>query len=320
MIFSRSHHGLGARSGFQLRAVLGLLCAALLLSGCGRSDTQSNERPKVLRLAFTTQSEEELERRQQAYNDLGAYLSERLGIKVEVVKGAAYSAAIEAMRAGKIDVINASPMPYLVARAKCGAVPLVTPTNPDGTPSDYYSLFIVRPDSGLRSLEDLKARSKQLVLAFADPVSTSGHLIPRGALENVSINPERDLKQVIFSGSHTASVMSVKSGKVDVATVTKTTLDRMLTDGRVKAGEVVSIWQSEPLLQSVMFTRAGLPEDFRKELQAAYCDVHRARPDIWAGLRILSVGQATHFAPVEDSAFEPIRKIVRQIEHMKLLD
>ena len=224
------------------------------------------------------------------------------------------------MRAGKIDIINASPLPYMVAHAKVGAVPLVTPALPDGSPSSYHSIFVTRPQSGLRSLDDVKARAKELVIAFADPVSTSGHLIPRARLETMGIEAERDFKQVIFSGNHIASVMSAKSGKVDIATVTKSSFDRMVNDGRLKPGELVVLWTSPPLQQSIVFTRPGFSAEFQSELEAAYLDVHRTRPEIWAGLRLLNSSGATHYVPIADSAFDEYRRIARRLEHMKLLD
>src|SRR5262245_6478140 len=91
-----------------LAATLGVVIAA----GCARSDGaggRGGSDPNVLRVAFTTTSEDELERRTQAYAGLGDYLSTRLGIKVQIVRGASFSAAVEAMRAGKVDVMNASP-------------------------------------------------------------------------------------------------------------------------------------------------------------------------------------------------------------------
>lgn len=304
---------------------LSLLALAALLAGCGRTDgaaTGGNgvEQPAVLRLAFTSTSEEEVELRTVAYRELAEYLRVKVGVPVEVIRGADFSAALAAMRAGKLDIVAASPLPYIVARAKFGAEPLVTPAREDGTASSYYAVFIARPDRGLRTIEDVKARARELVLAFADPVSTSGHLIPRAHLEAMGVNPETDFKKLIFSGSHIASVMNVKSGKVDVATVTKTFFDRMVRDGRVKAGEVDVIWTSPPIQQSIVFTRPGIPPDIRGRLEAAYCSLHEERPDIWAGLRIFSGSEAVRYVPIKDSAFDEYRQIARRLENVKLLD
>ena len=311
------------RWSFSVAIVGCLLAIAAGSASCNRSDGAGRQRsssPERLRLAFTSSSEEEIERRSQAYTRLAEYLGRRLGLEVEVVKGASYSAAIEAMRAGKIDIINSSPLPYMVARAKFGAEPLVTSATPDGQPSSYFSVFITRPASGLRSLDDVKARARELVIAFADPVSTSGHLVPRAHLESMGINPEKDFKQVVFTGNHIASLMSVKSGKLDVAAVTRTFLDRVFKDGRVKREEIVVLWTSSPLHQSVVYTRPGLAPEFRQKLEAAYCDVHRERPEVWAGLRIFNSSGASHYVPVKDSAFDEFRRIARGLEHMTLLD
>lgn len=308
-------------SGLHAALLIFAVTLLMLVSACGRGDAAATRAvPQILRIAFTTSSEDEIERRTTAYNELGVYLSQKLGIPVEVIKGASYSAAVEAMRSGKIDVVTASPMPYMVAHQKFGAQPLVTPALPDGTPSAYYSLFVTRPASGLRNLDDVKARSRDLVISFADPVSTSGHLIPRAHLEAIGLDPEKDFKQVVFSGTHMASIMNAKAGKLDIATVTKTSFDRMVSDGRLKPNELIPIWTSPPLLQSVVFTRPGFAPEFRSKLEAAYTAVHTERPDIWAGLRILSAKDAMHYVPLKDSAFDEYRLIAKRLTHIKLLD
>jgi phosphonate transport system substrate-binding protein len=65
-------------------------------------------------------------------------------------------------------------------------------------------------------MDDVKAKSQDLTLCFADPASTSGHLIPMAYLTSIGLDPKTAFKQTMFAGSHYASVLSVKSGKVDV--------------------------------------------------------------------------------------------------------
>jgi phosphonate transport system substrate-binding protein len=44
--------------------------------------------------------------------------------------------------------------------------------------AEYRTLFVARKDSGIRSLDDLRGK----VIAFDDPQSSSGHLLPRAML------------------------------------------------------------------------------------------------------------------------------------------
>ena len=54
----------------------------------------------------------------------------------------------------------------------------MVPQEKDGS-TYYYSVMVVRPDSGIKSMEDMKGHS----LAWADPNSTSGYLIPSATLK-----------------------------------------------------------------------------------------------------------------------------------------
>ena len=58
------------------------------------------------------------------------------------------------------------------------------PEEKDGSVS-YISVMVVRADSGITSLEQMRGKS----LAWADPNSTSGYLIPRFALRQARIEP-----------------------------------------------------------------------------------------------------------------------------------
>ena len=65
--------------------------------------------------------------------------------------------------------------------------PVLTTKNVDDS-LGYYAVVVTRADSGLTSLEDLEGRS----LAYADPNSTSGYLVPRAELTRSGINDGRE--------------------------------------------------------------------------------------------------------------------------------
>ena len=87
--------------------------------------------------------------------------------------------------------------------------------NPDGSLGGYRSMIAVPKNSPIHSMQDLKAHAKDIVFSFSDPASTSGNLYPRVGLLSMGINPEKDFKKVVFSGTHPATVLTVAAGKVD---------------------------------------------------------------------------------------------------------
>src|ERR1700743_1941068 len=102
------------------------------------------------------------------------YLEARLNIPVEYLQSTDYTTVIEAMVSGKAHMAYLSPFSYLLATQKQKLVPLVAP-GLNGKPMGYRSYIIANPAAGLHTIDDVKARSHQLTLCFADPASTSGH-------------------------------------------------------------------------------------------------------------------------------------------------
>lgn len=99
---------------------------------------------------------------------------------------------------------------FLRAQQKYGAKSLVRGLNMDGK-AEYQSVFVVRPGSDIRDINDINGRS----MAFGSKDSTQGHLIPRIILNenNIALT---DLAQYDYTGSHQNCAEAVVSGKFDV--------------------------------------------------------------------------------------------------------
>lgn len=294
-----------------------------VFTGCGPRDqaaSGSEAYPKHIRIGFQVQDEELAGTRTKSYNDIAQYLSEKLGVTAEAVRTTGYGVNIEAMRAGKMDLCSFSPLPYLLARQTAQVEPLVVPALPGGEPVKYYSLLITHPDSGIKSMEDVKAKTGQITMAFANPASTSGHLIPRAYLETLGIVPEKQFKRVFFSENHVVSVHNVQARKIELAAVTKTTLDRLIERGAVKSSDIVVLWQSEPLVQSAMTVRRELPEEFKRRAREALLALPVERPDIWQEYVKVYPDPRMIYAPGDDRYFDEYRRIAKNVSHLKLLE
>ncbi len=297
----------------------------LLLSGCSDSSArlQFDERgwPTILVLGHNPPEEETQRRaRKEVYDNLSTYLERSLDIEVKVMHTGSYNVAIEAMRAGKVDIMNYGSFSYLIARQKANAEPLVLRGTTDYGPGAYQSYLITAADSSLKSIEDVLERSGELTMSFNDPASTSGHLVPRGFFSEQGIVPERDFKEVVFAMSHTANVMTAVSGKTDVAAVASSTFQRMIERGAIAEDEVRILWRSDWMPNGPIAVRGGLPEDLKKALQDAYVSLPQKDPETWELIRSIYVNPNIVYMPGDDSIYDYYREIARNIDHMKLLD
>lgn len=296
--------------------------AAFAVFDLGCADSSSNEsadgRPKVLRIGWVP-NDEDVERRAR-WDGLRTYLEGKLQMPVELIQTGSYAPAIEALRARKLDVCGLAPFAYLIASQHEIAEPLVAPGFADGSANRYRSGFIVPADSPIRSMEDVKARAASLTMSWADPASASGHLVPRAHLESMGINPEKDFKQVLFAMNHTASIMTVKAGKVDLAAVTTTSLRNLILKGRIAEGDVRVIWESEPIMASIIAIRRNLPETFKAEVLAAYLAFAKESPEAWAEIAVVYLTPNVQWVAAHDEDFEPLRRLARNVKHLDLLD
>lgn len=309
----------------MFRLLIGLVLGAVLMAataGCGKSEadaTSGSTRPKRLRLGWSPSSEEP--DRRVRFDGLTAHLSKRLNMPVELVETGSYSAQIEAFRARKIEVGSLSPFAYIIASERTKNVePLVARGYATGEKSSYRSVLIVPPDSPIHTIEDVKANASKMTLAWVDPASASGHLLPRAYLESIGMNPEKDFKNVIFTLQHLTTAMNIKAGKVDIAASMNTGLQRLVEKGRITKDDYRIIWESEPIINDTTAVRSDLPDDFKEEIRQAYLDFPKESPEIWSKFKALFPEPSMVWVPAQDSDFDELRRIARSVKHMQLLE
>jgi phosphonate transport system substrate-binding protein len=209
-----------------------------------------------------------------------------------------------------------SPFPYVLTTQKMKLVPIVVPGR-NGQPAFYHSLIVTGAGSGIHTIDDLKARSHSLTLCFADPISTSGHLVPRAYLRSINLDPATSFKQTLFAGSHFASILMAKTGKVDVACAFNYALDKLIREKTIKPEDIVVLWQSDPIEQNPIAMRPDINPAFTEKVKQAYLDMKK--DDSVAFRSYLSIYMpndvsAMSYIPFADTDFDGVRKLVNGID------
>jgi len=156
--------------------IFGSFCAAALLAG------SAGAAPAPLRMAVTDISG--LEMLQAEFGKFRDVLASATGQEVAFYPVSSRTAAVEAMRAQRVDFVLTGPAEYVVFRTLAGARPVVGFSRPD-----YYSAIVVLADSGIHRLDQLKGKK----VAFGPVGSTSDHLAPAQLLADAGIDPQRDV-------------------------------------------------------------------------------------------------------------------------------
>ena len=246
------------------------------------------------------------------------HLENKLNKPVSLIFGTDYTTIIEAMVAKKAHIAYMSPFSYILAKRKNAVTPLVV-VGENGKSTIYHSIIMSSKKSGITTIEQLKAQSKNLTICFSDPASASGHLVPRGYLTTIGLDPDKTFKQSIFAGSHQASMLSVASGKVDIGCSTiEYGLNVMVQKGLIKPDEVNIIWTSDPIVASPLVIRSDINPLFAEEIKSIYLNLVKENPNAFGSYikTFKADPKNLSYVPIEDSMYNGLRKIANGIKDL----
>jgi phosphonate transport system substrate-binding protein len=204
----------------QVVGTLLILCAVLTPLPPAIADV-----PEVLRVsAIPDEHPNELMR---IYTPFADYLARELGMKVRFTPVVDYAATVEGLAAGKLDLVWYGGFTSVQAVRRTGGTARRLVLRQED--AEFRSVFVARPGSGIRNLEDLRGKT----FAFGSVSSTSGHLMPRSFLLQARISPEKDFRQVAYSGAHDATALWVESGKVDAGALNFLVWDKLVKEKKV---------------------------------------------------------------------------------------
>jgi len=267
------------------KKVVVLLAVSLLFVGCSSSALASKENAEsskpvkeVTKIRIGLAPDEDSASVLKKYQPFIDYLSKATGMEVEPFVGADYTAIVEALNSGHLDVAWFGPSEYILATevVNSGVEAFASAIQEKGSMA-YKSSFIVRTDSGINTLEDLKGKS----LAFTDPASTSGHIFGRYSLVQEGYDPDDYFKQVIYSGSHDACLLSVKNKQVDVAAISSRKLPGFIKSGLIEEGEIKIIYESVEIPADPITYRTDLPQEVKDSIKSAFLNI---TPELSASL------------------------------------
>lgn len=225
---------------------------ALAAAGAVSLATPLAAQDTALRLAFIPQ--ENPEKLLGDIEAISGWLASEIGVPVEGFVTIDHAAAVEALRNGDADISFMGALPFVLAEAEIGAVPLLSEVYRDA-PS-YTGRIFVRRDSGIGALADLRGRD----IAFADPISESGYLYPLAEFVEARLidgpgAAEAFFGRVFFAGGYQQAMQAMAEGLVDAAGASQYA-DLLLTPQQ--QAQVTCIAESPPIPSHVVIARPGL--------------------------------------------------------------
>ena len=167
----------------------------------------------------------------------------------------------------------------------------------------FRSVFITTKQD-INKLEDLKGKT----LAFGSESSTSGHLMPRSFMMQASIQPDRDLRRIAFSGAHDATVAAVAGGKVDAGALNISVWEKLVEQNKVDTSAVRVFYTTPPYYDYNWTVRSDMDPALRKKLSDAFLGLSADNPE---HKKILELQRASRFIPTRVENYKDIESAAR---------
>ncbi|MBK7017917.1 MAG: putative selenate ABC transporter substrate-binding protein [Sulfuritalea sp.] len=239
---------------------------------------------------------------QRKFKPLGDYLEKETGLKIQFTPVSDYAAVVEGLAAKKIDMAWLGGFTFVQAKLRTSGG--VTPIVQRAEDEKFLSKFIVPADSPAKTLGDLKGRN----FAFGSPSSTSGHLMPRHFLLKAGINPDKDFRNLAYSGAHDATVAFVASGKAEAGVLNASVMDKLIEKGDANARRVKVIATTPPYYDYNWTVRPGLDAALTKKLTEAFLKLDPANPEHKA---LMDLQRASKFVATRASNYDGIEAAAR---------
>lgn len=288
-----------------------------------QTDTQNSEAnnsastgyvPETLTVQFVpSQNADTLEAKAKPLEQL---LTDRLGIPVKVSVSTDYNVIIEAMASKKVDVGFLPPTAYVLAKQK-GAAEVILQAqrfgveDATGAPTDelvdfYKAMIIVKKDSDIQKIEDLKGKK----IAYQNVTSSAGFVWPAGKMMEAGLDPLKDVEAITVKG-HDQAVLSVLNGDVDAAAIFQDARNIVKNDYPTVFEDTRVLTYTEKIPNDTISVRSDMDPEWITKLQDAFISLGTDE----AGHKIISeIYSHEGYVKSEDSIFDIVREYGEKVK------
>lgn len=239
-------------------------------AGCGGNSQQAEKKTFTIAYAPNESTTDSTDARSTLAKDLGKVIN----MDVKEIQASDYTAIIEALRTGKADMAYMGALAVAMGAERAGVTPIVMKApNGDKAQAIYHSVFITQKNnSEINSIKDFKGKT----IAFVDPDSTSGNLVPTSEImkafpdlhltnEKIHTNGEF-FEAVSFSGKHQAGLQAVIKGDVDIVPISDQIMASEFKNGNADENAVKVVHSSAAIPAEAMVVSKTVNEDLKKTL------------------------------------------------------
>lgn len=233
------------------------------------------------------------------YKDLLNYISDKLGMSVNLIQRETYEEVNNLVRDNELDLALVCSGAYVDGHDQFGMELLAAPVA-YGEPV-YHSYIIVPANSKTTTVEDLRGKR----FAFTDPMSNTGKLSPTYMLAQMNEDIDSFFSEYIFTYNHDKSIEMVAHALVDGAAVDGLIWEYMKSQDPTLTAQTKIILKSDPYGIPPIVVPSGLDPELKKSLRNIFLNIHNDEE----GMKILTKLQIDKFVVLDDQRYDSIRKM-----------
>jgi phosphonate transport system substrate-binding protein len=227
------------------------------------------------------------------------YLSEQIPsarFKLEASRN--YAAYDEKLYAGQFDF--ALPNPYQTVNAVDKGYRVFAKMGDD---ENFRGIFLVRKDSGIRQVADLKGKR----VSYPAPTALAATMMPQFYLQSHGVDVMNELDNR-YVGSQESSVMNVYLNQTSAAATWPPPWRALAKQRPELERELQVIWQTEPLINNGLVVSPEVPDETVQQVHDLLVNLHTHEQ----GRQILTPMELSRFESANDESYQVVRDFMEE--------
>ncbi len=174
-----------------------------------------------------------------------------------------------------------------------------------GDDHNFRGIILVRKDSGIREVSDLRGKS----VSYPAPTALAATMMPQRFLHDRGINIHRDIKN-FYVGSQESSIMNVYLRKTAAAATWPPPWIAFIKERPEIAREVKVMWETTSLPNNGLVAKKEIDPALIDQISALMFNLHTTEE----GRRILNPMNLSRFQKADDATYGPVREFLISFE------
>lgn len=293
----------------RLSCLLGLL---IVLASCSRQEASAYQpafdikaEHKVTAYVVGIHPLHNPKRLMQIYGPILEYINHQIPeaqFKLEPARN--YDEFEKRLFAGHYDL--AMPNPYQTVRASRHGYNVFAKM---GNDEDFRGIILVRKDSGIHEVSDLKGKS----IAYPAKTALAAAMLPQFYLQSNGLDVNVDV-QNRYVGSQESAIMNVLRGHTAAAATWPIPWKAFCTEYPQLANQLEAKWQTPPLLNNGWVVRKNVPTAIVDQFKMQLLNLHQSAD----GRRLLARLPISGFEPANNETYLPVVQFLEEFsQHVR---